>query len=169
MKFLLVIGVVLILAARNGLALECKVCDEGDIAYIQNPGDEQNDDIDDYSPIHEKPTWTKYHFVEELCSESTPLTTCEDQDDVCVTYKINYATVRYVVTDYNYLVNVQLYRCGRESDLTAHCQEYDEWHDEQYAKYKSMAEDDDYVDFWKGADVKTCEPEITKRGKYSRT
>ena len=63
-----------------------------------------------------------------------------------------------------YSFNVDQQRCGKEDDLTAHCQEYDNWHDEQYLKYKNQA-----GDYYRGADIKKCESKITKRGKYLNT
>ena len=161
MKFLFVIGAVLILTPGNGWALECQVCDDGDIAYVSGDGGKYHTEFTDNGSEN------KYHLVEELCSENTPMTPCEENENVCVTYNIKYETKQFTKGYsyyYNYYVNLQQYRCGKEDDLTAHCQEYNSWHDEQYLKYKNEDADGNY--YYKGADIKKCEPKITKKGKF---
>ena len=157
MKFLFVIGAVLILTARNGWALECRVCDSGISALMNNDGT-LGRYFDIFTGLSDK---TKFHFVEDACSENTPMTTCDKEENVCVTYKMIYFTSDSY-NDLTYKQNLQQYRCGKEGHLTAHCKEYDDWHDEQYEKYKAAGTED----YYKGADIELCEPQITKKGKY---
>ena len=80
MKFVLEICAVLLLAARHGQALQCKVCDEG--SQSGSYGTFERDDT----------SYSKFHLRETVCKDDTPLTTCEEDYDVCVKYDIIYDT-----------------------------------------------------------------------------
>ena len=158
MKFLLVIGAVLILTTRNGWALECKVCDSGEQGYV-NDHDGSVDTYQDFGDALMADR-RKFHLVEDVCSDNTPMTTCDKDENVCVTYNMIYLSSDDLA--YTYKHNLQQYRCGKEGDLTAHCKEYEDWHDEQYEKYKAI---EDHI-YYKGAEIEKCEQQITKKGKY---
>ena len=163
MKFLFAIGAVLILLTPGNVwALQCKVCDDGDKVKLFGDGSLDGDYEDFQSSALEDAR--KYHLIEEICSENTPMTACDEDENVCVTYDIRYEA--FINIGYKYIVNVQQYRCGKEDDLTTHCQEYDDWHNEQFNKYYYKYLRNEADNYYTGADIQTCEPQITKKGKY---
>ena len=118
----------------------------------------------------ENDDYNHFHFMETACSDDTPLTTCNEGDDVCLMYDITYDTTRrynYLDDDdlydseYSYEVSVQMYRCGKDGDDPEDfCEEYKKWHDEQYEMNKGEG-----ATYYAGARIAKCTSETIKKGR----
>ena len=148
MKYLIV-TVIILLVANEGWSLSCKICDEGE-KKIQ--GSDTYSDIPDDNH--------KHFLMEDLCKDDTPLTTCDDDNELCVTYEMEFRSMNKDDYYYHYL-KMRQYRCAKEIDVKkkAHCSAFDSWHYDLYY-------DSDIADYYP-AIVSKCEAEITKRGKFA--
>ena len=148
MKYLIV-TVIILLVASEGWSISCKVCDEGQ---------KKPEDSDTFSDIPADKQ--RVFLMEDLCKDDTPQTTCDDDNDLCVTWKMEFGVIHHV--DYTeHDVTMNQYRCAKENDVIekAHCDEFEEWHHHLY--YETY----EYV-YYKPTETK-CSAEITKRGKFA--
>ena len=147
MKYLIV-TVIILLVASGGWSLSCKICDEG-----QKKSEDQ-DSFEDI-PVDKQ----KYFLMEDLCKEDTPQTTCDDDNELCVTYKMEFRSNEFEDFIRNDVMMNQ-YRCAKESYVKeqSHCEDFKDWHKDLYYG--------DYVAYYEPI-VQKCEAEITKRGEFA--
>ena len=147
MKYLIV-TVIILLVASGGWSLSCKVCDEGE---------KKREDQDSFEDI---PADKQKHFLmEDLCKDDTPQTTCDDDNELCVTWEMEFRSDNY--QDYSlHDVTMNQYRCEKENDVKkkAHCDVFLKWHMNLYDERRT-----DYYHPY----IKKCKAEITKRGKFA--
>ena len=150
MKYLIV-TVIILLVAREGWSISCKVCDEGQ---------KKPEESDTFSDIPD--SQHKFFLMEDLCEDDTPQTTCNDDDELCVTWGMEFG-----VKNYDYYnnsvhdVTMNQYRCAKVNDVIekAHCDEFKKWHEDSY-------DSSSYPEYYQPTGIK-CNAEITKRGKFA--
>ena len=151
MKYFIV-TVIVLLVASGGWSLSCKICDEGQKKLTAQ---------DTFSEIPDDKH--EYFLMEDLCKDDTPQTTCDDGNELCVKYKINMGIQDKSYYQWHYDVTMNQYRCAKVSDVKEkdqyHCQEFVDWHEESYYSGKPLA--------YYQPSLKSCEAEITKRGKFA--
>ena len=98
--------------------------------------------------------------MEDLCKDDTPLTTCNEDDELCVTWEMEFG-VKHFYEETLHDVTMNQYRCAKENDVIekAHCDEFEEWHD--YLYHES------YANVYYTPTETKCSAEITKRGKFA--
>ena len=149
MKYLIV-TVIILLVAREGWSLSCKVCDEGE---------KKPEDSDTFVDIPDRNH--KHFLMKDLCEDDTPTTTCDDDNELCVTWEMEFRVENY--DDYTlHDVKMNQYRCEKENDVTekAHCDGFIDWH---YVMYDDYDIDNEYYI----PTVTKCYAEITKRGNFA--
>ena len=147
MKYLIV-TVIILVVAREGWSISCKVCDEGG---------KKAGGSDTYIEISDEKF--KEFLMEDMCKDDTPQTTCDDDNELCITYKMEFGYKNFV--DYkDYDVTMNLYRCGKVTDVKekAQCDEFEDW---QRKWYYGGTYSYGMPSFEK------CEVEITKTGKFA--
>ena len=97
--------------------------------------------------------------MEDLCKDDTSQTTCDDDNELCVTYKMEFRSNEFEDFIRNDVMMNQ-HRCAKESDVKdqAHCEDFEDWHHDLYYG--------DDVAYYEPI-VQKCEAEITKRGKIA--
>ena len=144
----LIVTVVILVVAREGWSISCKVCDEGR---------KKAGGSDTYIEISDQKF--KDFLMEDMCKDDTPQTTCDDDNELCITYKMEFGYKNF--NDYkDYDVTMNLYRCGKVTDVkeNTQCDEFEEWQLKWYygGKYSYGV-----------PKFKKCEVEISKTGKFA--
>ena len=149
MKYFIV-TVIILLVASGGWSLSCKICDEGQ--KKQKTQDTFSDIPDDK---HE------YFLMEDLCKDDTPQTTCDDDNELCVKYKMDFEITDMSFNFKYHDVTMNQFRCAKVSDVKEndHCQKFLDWHEDLYYGEGNS----EYYE----PDLRSCEAEITKIGKFA--
>ena len=146
MKYLIV-TVIILVVAREGWSISCKVCDEGG---------KKAGGSDTYIEISDEKF--KEFLMEDMCKDDTPQTTCDDDNELCITYESDFR-LKHLVDYYIHIVTMTQYRCGKVIDVKEkdHCDEFEKFHIQVY--------DDSFYDYGEPS-FETCKAEITKTGKF---